>query len=206
MRTPSAPVVAVALLIASSTLLGQSRGMPGRVARPAAPDAHPARLLVPQPVIHDVKLVDADGHATNLRDVLSGDRAVFVNFIFTSCTTICPLMSAGFSQFQASLGAERDHVRLVSISINPDTDTPEVLSAYAKRYHAGPSWVFLTGKSADVEAIERAFGAYRGDPVNHEPVTYVRRRAQAPWEALDGFSSVDRLMRALQPAALGSRF
>lgn len=204
MRTASTAIVACVLL-ASSTLLAQS-GMAGRVARRPVPNASPARPLAPQPAIPDVRLIDAEGHSVALREVLSGDRAVFVNFIFTSCTTICPLMSAGFSQFQASLGAERDHVRLVSISINPDTDTPEVLSAYAKRYHAGPSWVFLTGKSADVEAIERAFGAYRGDPVNHEPVTYVRRRAQAPWEALDGFSSVDRLMRALQPAALGSRF
>lgn len=206
MRTVSAPIVACALLLASSTLLAQTRGLADRVARRPAPDARPARLVAPQPVIPDIRLVDAEGRPVSLRDVLAGDRAVFVNFIFTSCTTICPLMSAGFSQFQASLGAERDHVRLVSISINPDTDTPEILNTYAKRYHAGPSWVFLTGTAEAVESAQRAFGAYRGDPGNHEPVTYVRRRAQEPWEALDGFSSVERLFLALRPASAGSRF
>ena len=204
MRVLLAPIVAC-VLIASSTTVAQSR-LSGRTSRRLAPEAQPARVLEPQPAIPDVGLLTAQGHAVRLRDVLSADRVVFVNFIFTSCTTICPVMSAAFSQFLAALGSEADHVRLVSITINPGTDTPEVLDSSAKRYHARASWMFLTGTAADVEAVERAFGAYRGDPVNHEPVTYVRRAGRAEWEALDGFSSVDRLFGALQVGSTGSRF
>ena len=70
------------------------------------------------------------------REAIGSDKPVLVNFIFTTCTTICPVMSAGMSQFLANLGAEQDRVRVVTISIDPETDTADVLRAYAARYHA----------------------------------------------------------------------
>ncbi len=79
--------------------------------------------MAPQPVIPDLALVDQSGRATTLREAIGSDKPVLVNFIFTTCTTICPVMSAGMSQFLTNLGAERDEVRVISISIDPEIDT-----------------------------------------------------------------------------------
>ena len=84
-------------------------------------------------------------------------------------------------------------MRVVSISIDPETDTVDALRAYAARYHAPPSWRFLTGTPAAVEAAQRAFGSYRGGKNNHAPGTFVRSAPDAPWIALDGFSSAETL-------------
>jgi protein SCO1/2 len=152
--------------------------------------------MTPQPVVGDVPLVDHAGRATSLSRAIDTEVPVLVNFIFTSCTTVCPIMSTGFASLHERLGPERDHVRLVSISIDPDTDTVATLRAYAARYGAGASWQFLTGTPAASEAAQRAFGAYRGDRSNHAPATYLRRTRDSPWVALDGLSSAQRLLRA----------
>jgi protein SCO1/2 len=155
-----------------------------------------ARVMDPQPVLPEVSFVDQAGEPTTLRQALTSDQPVLVNFIFTSCTTICPVMSAGMAQLMANLGGSRDDVRVVSISIDPAVDTVETLQAYALRYHAPPAWRFLTGTPAAVEAAQRAFGGYRGSKLSHAPGTYVRPAKDAPWIALDGFSSAETLRLA----------
>jgi protein SCO1/2 len=163
-----------------------------------------ARTVVPQPAIRDVALVDHDGRQTSLRELLDTDKPVLVNFIFTSCTTICPVMTTGFAQLQDRLGVEREGARLVSISIDPEIDTVETLRSYAARYQAGESWRFLTGTSAAVEAAQRAFGAYRGGKNNHAPVTFFRLSPGSPWQAIDGLSSGETLLRAYRGELPGS--
>ena len=162
----------------------------------AAAKPSPMRVMSPQPVVGDVPLVDHQGRATSLRQAIDTDVPVLVNFIFTSCTTVCPIMSAGFAQFYEGLGPQRDHVRLVSISIDPETDTVNALRKYGARYHASESWRFLTGTATASEAAQRAFGAYRGEKNNHAPATYLRRTRDSPWEALEGLSSAEMLLRA----------
>lgn len=153
-----------------------------------------ARVVAPTPAIGDIPLVDSENRATSLREALAHDGPVFVNFIFTSCTTICPVMTAAFAQLHRALAADRENARLVSISIDPEVDTVATLAAYANRYHAGESWRFLTGSLASVEAAQRAFGAYRGDKNNHTPATYFRRGPTAPWQAVTGLSSAEALL------------
>ncbi len=145
--------------------------------------------------IPDVKLLDEKGHEVALANSLGADKPVLLNFIFTTCTTICPAMSATFSQVQTRLGEEGGSVRMVSISIDPEHDSPTQLSAYAKRFEAGPQWSMLTGKLEDSIAVQRAFDVYRGDKMNHEPVTFMRKGADQPWVRIDGFASADELLR-----------
>ena len=164
----------------------------------AAPKAPAARVMAPQPVLADIALVDQDGRATTLGEAIGSDKPVLVNFIFTTCTTICPVMSAGMSQLLTNLGPERDQVRVISISIDPDVDSVDTLRAYAARYHAAPSWRFYTGTKAAIEAAQRTFGSYRGGKYNHAPGTFVRPAPDASWIALDGFSSAETLMNAFQ--------
>lgn len=142
-----------------------------------------------------VKLVDVHGKETALPDSLDGPGPVMLNFIFTTCSAICPVMSATFSQAQAKLGANRDKVRMVSISIDPEHDTPSRLKEYADRFEAGPQWSMLTGSMEDSIAVQRAFDVYRGDKMNHEPVTFMRKGPGLPWVRINGFISADDLLR-----------
>ena len=144
--------------------------------------------------IPDVKLLDHNRAQVSLRRQLD-DKPVILNFIFTSCGAICPVMSATFSQVQKALGPERDAVRMVSISIDPDFDTPEALKIYAKKYGAGPQWRMLTGSLDNSIAVQRAFNVYRGDKMGHTPATFLRARAGQPWVRLDGFASADDILR-----------
>lgn len=192
-------VMACAAALGSAAAFAQAPpGHEGHEAHMAAAAAKPSatRVMSPQPVVGNVPLVDHQGRATSLRQAIDADVPVLVNFIFTSCTTVCPIMSAGFAQLHERLGSERDRVRLVSISIDPETDTVEALRAYGARYQAGATWQFLTGTATASEAAQRAFGSYRGDRNNHAPATYLRRTRDSPWESLEGLSSAEALLRA----------
>jgi protein SCO1/2 len=104
-------------------------------------------------------------------------------------------MSATFSQVQDALGPARETVRMLSISIDPEHDTPTAQKAYAGRYGAGPQWQMLTGSLDDSVAVQRAFGVYRGDKMSHQPATFLRARPGQPWVRLDGFASADDILR-----------
>lgn len=149
--------------------------------------------------VPDVKLVNADGARVLLRSELAEqDKPVVLNFIFTTCGAICPVMSATFSRVQAALGPERDAVRMLSISIDPEEDTPAALKAYAGKYGAGPQWQMLTGSLDDSIAVQRAFDVYRGDKMNHQPATFLRAAPGQPWVRLDGFASADDILREVR--------
>lgn len=199
--TGTARLVTLAWAMAVASWPAAAQGPTGHEAHmaqmAAAPKDPSVRVVAPQPAIGGIALVDQNGRATTLGEAVGSDKPVLVNFIFTTCTTICPVMSAGMSQFLTNLGAGRDGVRVVTISIDPENDTADVLRAYAARYHAPSNWRFLTGTPASVEAAQRAFGSYRGGKTNHEAGTFVRSSADAPWIALDGFSSAETLLHAV---------
>jgi protein SCO1 len=137
----------------------------------------------------DVTLVDQTGRPVKLNELVGERRPVALNFIFTTCTTICPVMTATFSQMRRELGPDAERVRLVSISIDPEHDTSTVLARYAERFKARGDWSFLTGSREDVERVERAFDAYAGSKVNHRPLTFLRRPGGREWVRLEGLGS-----------------
>jgi protein SCO1/2 len=161
------------------------------------PDAEASRALrsMREYAVPAVRLVRADGKAVSLPAEMNDGRPVFLNFIFTTCTDICPMMSAVFSQFQRRLGAEAGKVHLMSISIDPEQDTPARLAAYARRFHAGPEWQHYTGTREASIAAQRAFDVYRGDKMSHTVVTLMRAAPGKPWLRIDGFVTPEELVR-----------
>ena len=112
----------------------------------------------------NVPLTTHDGKHVRFFDDLIKDKVVAINFIFTSCRESCPLESARMSNVQSILGDRvGTDVFLYSISIDPETDTPEVLAAYRKKFKARPGWVFLTGKEEDITLLRRKLGLYLED-------------------------------------------
>ncbi|MGC2167008.1 MAG: SCO family protein [Gallionella sp.] len=147
-------------------------------------------------VAPDVRMLDMNGTEVALQQELSGDKPVFLNFIFTTCTTICPVMSATFQQVQALLGKQRSKVRMVSISIDPEHDTPANLREYANKYNADSQWKLLTGTVEDGIEVEKAYGVYSGDKMNHQPVTFLKAKgSENTWVRLDGLVDASDILK-----------
>ncbi len=146
--------------------------------------------------VPDVKLVDMNGAEISLRGVLSSSSPIMLNFIFTTCTTICPVMSATFQQVQEELGSNRSNVLMVSISIDPEHDTPAKLKEYASKYNVGSQWKLLTGTFENSIAVQRAFGIYAGDKMNHKPVAFLKEQgSENMWVRLDGLVNAPDLIK-----------
>ena len=141
-----------------------------------------------------VDLVTDTGVTVKLADILNAEQPVILNFIFTTCTTICPVLSASFKQVQKLLGEEAEEVLLISISIDPEYDTPDKLAEYAERFSAGADWRFLTGQIDDIIAVEKAFDIYRGSKTNHDPVTFLRAGNADTWLRLEGFAEAAEII------------
>ncbi len=144
--------------------------------------------------IPDVMLTDMDGKQQSFKTLLNSSNPIFLNFIFTTCPSFCPLLSATFSQLQKRMEDEPRKPLMLSISIDPEHDTPQRLSNYAKQFKAGPNWMFLTGTFDNIKEIERAFNAYRGEKMNHVPLTFLRMPGQTKWVRLDGLFSTNDLL------------
>lgn len=165
----------------------------------AMPDKHAAHRAAMQNArysattaeyaVPDVELIDQLGAPVSLQALLETDQPLAVNFIFTTCTTICPVMTATFAQMRRELGDAGSEMRLISISIDPEYDRPDKLKAYSEQFHAGAGWDFLTGDSADIVEVLRSFDSYAGSKMNHQPVTLLKRPGGASWTRIDGLAS-----------------
>ena len=142
-----------------------------------------------------MELVDQDGKTVRLRELLSGDKAIVADFIFTTCTTVCPVLSGILSRMQDRIG---DHlgkdVLLVSISIDPVRDTPAKLKAYAKRWKARPGWVWLTGPKDVVEKALKGMGAYTASFTDHPPMVLVGDARTGAWTRYNGFPDTNLIL------------
>ncbi len=164
------------------------------------PSSAPAAVSGPTRSIRDyavpaVRLVREDGAVVSLANEMNDGRPIVLNFIFTTCTSVCPLMSSLFEQFEHRLGADAAKVHLMSISLDPEHDTPARLLEYARKFHAGPEWQYYTGTLADSIAAQRAFDVYRGDKMGHVVVTLMRAAPGKPWLRIEGFVTPDDLVR-----------
>lgn len=138
--------------------------------------------------IPDVILVNQDGKRVRFKELLESDQPVVVDFIYGTCTTICPILSAGYSHLQRKLGSKSESVQLVSITIDPENDSPAVLKQYLENYQAQPGWDFLTGSRRDIERVMTAFDAYFRDKMDHKPLTFIRE-PDGKWIRLYGLLS-----------------
>jgi protein SCO1/2 len=175
-------------------------------AKAAAAAADAARPAATADVsVLDVALLDQHGASRRFRSEVVGDRAVVVDFVFTTCTTICPILSARMVRVQELLGGRAgEDVLLVSVSIDPVRDTPAKLAAYARKWKAGPGWTFLTGPKADVDAVLRGLGTYTPDFANHAPVFLVGDGRTGRWVRLNGFPDAARIVEQVD-ALLAAR-
>ena len=110
----------------------------------------------------DIVLTTQDGAKVRFYDDLVKGKNVAVNVIYTSCQDECPLETARMAEVQRLLGERMGKdIFFLSISIDPDKDTPKVLKAYAGKFGVGPGWLFLTGNKGDIKVLTRKLGLSR---------------------------------------------
>ena len=168
------------------------------------PIAAPAEHVSKKMSIPDVELLDQDGKKVRFYSDLVKGKTVAVNFIFTTCTTICPPLGATFARVQKELGerAGRD-VHFISISVDPATDTPERLKAWGAKFHAGAGWTFVTGAKPQVDELLQALGAATGSPADHSPTVLIGNDAAGQWTRTYGLARPAVLIKLIDDAAAG---
>jgi protein SCO1/2 len=186
------------LLFAAAPVLAQHEHHTA-VPPPAPVPEERAKLDIP-----DVPLVDQDGRAVRFHTDLVKGRVVAVNFVFTTCTTVCPPMGATFGKLRELLKDRKD-VHLISVSVDPRTDTPERMKAWAAKFNAGPGWTLVTGEPEKVTVLLKALGAYTASPADHTPLVLVGNDAKGEWTRAYGLAPPAKLAELIDQAAKTAR-
>jgi cytochrome oxidase Cu insertion factor (SCO1/SenC/PrrC family) len=137
--------------------------------------------------VPDVLVIDQTGAARHFYSDLVKDRVVVMNFIFTSCTTICPTMGATFSRVQRLLGDR--NVTLISISVDPVTDTPQRLDAWSRKLDARPGWTLVTGDKPEIDRLLKSLGVFTPSRETHTPTLLIGNARNGRWQRASGFTS-----------------
>lgn len=147
-----------------------------------------------KPAIPDVPVLTQDGKSVRFYSDLVKGNTVAVNFIFTNCKTICPMLGGMFTNLQKQSGRG---VRMISVSIDPTVDTPHRLKQWGAKFHPGPSWTFVTGRQSDIDQILKALGVYTSRPQDHLPITIIGSDATGVWTRNYGFLSGPELAKVV---------
>lgn len=148
--------------------------------------------------VPNVTLLNQDGKKLRLGSFIDSGKPVVIDFIYTTCTTICPVLSAGFASLRSKLGKDAAAVQLISISIDPENDRPEQMKAYLNKFGAGEGWDFVTGNREDIAIVLKALDAEIPDKMAHRPIYLIRGSKTDQWVRINGLVSGADLMEELR--------
>lgn len=136
---------------------------------PASPQDSARREQASRSYFTDLPLVTGNGEQVRFYSDVLKDRIVVINFVFTHCQDACPLMTQKLRTAREMLDeGMRSKVYFVSISIDPERDTPAQLKAFAEKHKVDDAnWVFLTGDRTNIEQIVKKLGQYTQDVEDH---------------------------------------
>lgn len=183
--------LALVLLIAAACA-ASARAHDGERAQVAA-----ARLAVTTQARYAVpaaRVVDTRGRTVRLPGPLDTDTPQIVNFVYTTCSTICSTQTATLAELQRRLAAHGERARFASFTIDPDNDTPQRLAEFARRFDIDRDWDFYSGDFDELLRVQQAFDVYRGSKASHPPVVLMRRSRAAPWVRVEGFATAAELL------------
>lgn len=156
-------------------------------------------------------LLTQDNKSVRFYDDLVKGRVVIINMMFTTCASICPPMTANLLRVQKLLREKLgprfgQEVLMLSITVDPETDTPAVLKQYAARYQIGPGWTFLTGKKADIDALLAKLGSSDPDKDRHSGMLLIGNDAARTWQKVFAMSEpADIAGAVVKLLALGAK-
>ncbi len=151
--------------------------------------------------IPDAQVYDQFGRELNFYSDLVKDKVVAINFVFTTCTAICPSLAATFRRVQQEAAARGLEVQLISVSVDPATDTPERLKDFATKFKAEPGWTFVTGEKSRIDSVLQALGAAVSNRNDHTPMMLIGNDASNYWTRAYGLTSPVKIVDILAEAA-----
>lgn len=144
-------------------------------------------------------LLNQDGDEVQFVSDVIGDNIVVMDFVYTTCTTVCPVLSALFTQVQTQLGDELGNdVVMVSMTVDAVRDTPPRLKAYSAKHHAGDGWVWLTGPKPTMDDVLTGLGAFSVNFEDHPAMVIVGDGRTGEWKRMFGFPNPDRIMSVVR--------
>lgn len=147
--------------------------------------------------IPDVRVYDQNGKALNFYTDLIKGRNVAINFIFTTCTNVCPVLTATFRRVQVELEKSQSDIKLISVSVDPAVDTPERLRDFASKFKVGPGWTFVTGEKTEIDSLLQRLGAGVGNKNDHTSMILVGNDPADVWTRTYGLSSPSVLLKVM---------
>jgi len=195
----------VALLGSAACSSGAAQPVPEATPPPSPVEPAPRDEALGPIDFPDVVLVNQRGEPVHVhRDLVQG-KIVVMNFIFTRCTSICPALGVSFSRLQEleqdRLGRE---VNLISVTIDPENDTPERLLAWSERYHAAPGWTVLGGAPREVERLLKALSVYTAVKESHVPIVLAGNARTGQWQRAHGLSTPAQLHELVDQLRAGT--
>ena len=155
-------------------------------------------------VIPDVPVLDQHGNKLHFYTDLIKGKTVAINFIFTNCTTICPPLAATFARLQKEMGDKvGKDVHLISISVDPVTDTPERLKAWGAKFKAGPGWTFVTGEKQEMDKLLNALGAAVSKREDHTPAMIIGNDPKGAWTRTYGLAKTHQIIGLINDVIAG---
>lgn len=147
----------------------------------------------------DSVLTDQSGKPWKFKSEVVADRIVVIDFVYTTCTTICPVLTALLVQVQDGLDpAARADVRLVTVTVDPARDTPAKMKEYGEKFGVKPGWLWLTGPTGRVNEVLKGFGAYTANFEDHPPVVLVGDGRSGQWTRFYGFVEPKEVLAKVQ--------
>ena len=192
----------------STTILAQAQTQtpaqkpkpPEPVSAPMSEDAANRSAKSPaEKYFSDVELIDQDGRKLRFYSDVLKDKVVVINTFFTTCKSICPPLNRNFQKIQEALGDRlgKDAI-LISITVDPVTDTPTRLKEYSKLFKAQPGWLFLTGKKENVDWALYKLGQYVEAKDDHTSIVIIGNEPKGLWKKAMGLAAADELIKIVE--------
>ena len=191
------------VLFSATAVLSQSEQRP-KPAEPASLSKPNNAASVPErspaeKYFSDVELINQDGQKVRFYSDVLKNKVVVINTFFTTCTNICPPMNRNFEKIQEALGDRLGKdAFLVSITVDPETDTPTRLKEYGRRFHARPGWMFLTGKKENVDWALYKLGQYVETRDNHTSIFIIGNEPKGLWKKAMGLAKAEELISIVE--------
>lgn len=199
MNTTRRQMLAAGAVAMGAAVMPRESHASGPALYPAAKSpADRVRQLLPNP-----ELITHENKRVRFYDDLVRGRTVMINLMYTNCTKTCPATLANLREVQKQLGEHvGKEVLMLSLTVDPEHDTPQALADHAEMINAGPGWVFATGRKADIDSIRKALGMYdrfnENDVTSHVNIVTIGNEPLAQWCAIPALSTPEEVARTVQ--------
>ncbi len=197
-----AALVCAGLVIGAPAIFAHGTAAEHGAEAPAQQHAAATNRQAIDVTLHDLELLNQDDERVKFASDVLGDKLAAVTFFYSSCTTTCPITNAIFAQLQSRLGERLDRdVQLVSLTVDPVTDTPRRLASFSAKFQRKPGWTWLTGEKQNVDRVLEGLGAYSADYSLHPVMVLVGDPRSGRWSRLFGFPDPEAIVAKLDELA-----